>query len=379
MHIIDSGGLYGAEMVLLNLAKEQARRGDFAVLASIGSRFEREKPLEVEAARQGVTCIPFRFRNGPNILWAWRILRYARVEGFDIIHSHGYKANILLGFMPRKIRRIPLVTTLHGWTSIDRLSKLKLYEWVDKKSLRFIDRVVVVSRAMLPLLNGYPRENHKVQVINNGLSYVVPSREKNIDPKIKSFCSEGFILGSIARLSHEKGHMFLLEAMDKLLLDGMDVRLVLIGDGPDRAALEKQIGEQGLQERVLLPGYKEDAKSYMFLFDVFVLPSLTEGLPITLLEAMQTGTPVVATKVGGVPEALEGGGAGMLVAPRDSKGLAEAIKALYVDPDLGNRLAEKAKTVFTNKYSSQRMAEQYEMVYESAIHFRAEKFRRDIS
>ena len=117
LHIIDSGGMYGAEVMLLNLVEEQIRQGLSPVIASIGGVQSGEKPLELEAHKRGFPLKIFRMRPGPNLIGAMEILKYAKSTRCDLLHSHGYKGNILFGFLPKKIRRLPLVATLHGWTS----------------------------------------------------------------------------------------------------------------------------------------------------------------------------------------------------------------------------------------------------------------------
>ena len=113
----------------------------------------------------------------------------------------------------------------------------------------------------------------------------------------------------------------------------------------------------------MLPGYREDAKKYLPYFNLFVISSLTEGLPITLLEAMHAGVPIVSTRVGGVPEVLNNGKAGILVDTPSSQNLADAIKKLISFPEVGERMAEKAKTIVRQNYSSQNMAAQYLNIY----------------
>jgi glycosyltransferase involved in cell wall biosynthesis len=137
----------------------------------------------------------------------YKLLRFAQCEGIDILHSHGYKGNILFGLVPKRVRRIPLVATLHGWTWTGGWDRMRIYEWLDRLSLRFIDRVVVVTEGMKDRVG-----NKRVYVVNNG----IPSDESGlsthdsktyvpIDPTISPFCRDGFTIGAIGRLSPEKG------------------------------------------------------------------------------------------------------------------------------------------------------------------------------
>jgi len=297
------------------------------------------------------------------------MLRFAWRGGYDLIHSHGYKANILLGMVPRAIRRIPVVATLHGWTSTGKLNKMRLYEWMDSLSLHFIESVVLVNRAMRARVR-----LNRIHIVDNGippLTCSLPGMGQGdqilVDHKITDFCRTGFTFGAIGRLSEEKGFGLLLEAIRSVSETYSDVRLVIIGEGGERQFLEAKAAELGISERVIFPGYRVRASRYLPCFDTFVLSSLTEGLPIVILEAMQAGVPIIATKVGGVPEVLEHGKAGMLVDSSDPVALSKAMIQLMEEPALRSGLAGRARKVVQEKYSSRRMAEEYQNIYNDLV------------
>jgi glycosyltransferase involved in cell wall biosynthesis len=379
LHIIDSGGLYGAEAVLLNLVGEQIKLGLSPTICSIGEPDISEKPLEIEALKRGFDVKKFRMRPGPNIVGAWKILKFAHGKHFNLMHSHGYKGNILFGFIPKKVRKMPLITTLHGWTSINSMTRMRLFEWLDVWSLYFIDAVVLVNKAMQS--NSKLRNSARINfyVINNG----IPDSDTNtpihqhsnthsnlssLDGKIIDFCKKGYTIGAIGRLSPEKGFSNLLEAVRIVSLEDNDFRLVIIGEGGERNSLENRIKELCLQSRVLLPGYRKDAKRYLPYFKVFALSSFTEGLPITILEAMHAGVPILSTRVGGVPEVLDDGKAGILVDPMSPTDIARGILKLRSNPEIRKEITERAKEILRKKYSSERMAFQYFAIYKRLIH-----------
>ena len=370
LHVIDSGGMYGAEVMLLNLVAEQLRQGMEPVIASIGDPRCGEKPLETEARRRGLRVETFRMRPGPNIVGVCRVLRFARRIGSDILHSHGYKGNILFGMMPKKLRRIPIVATLHGWTWTGGWDRMRIYEWLDRLSLRFIDRVVVVNRAMSEMVNF-----KGLHVVNNGIPIAagdvsgIPEEEKcQEDLGIEAFCRGGFTIGAIGRLSPEKGFQILLEAVKEVAKINPKVRLVILGDGDERGILEARIKSLGIEQRVLMPGYVANAAGrFLPLFRAFVLSSLTEGLPIVILEAMQAGVPIVATRVGGIPDVLENGKAGILVDSRSSKKLAEGIRILMSDTTSAKRMTDIAMDLVKTKYSASVMGQKYREIYEDLI------------
>jgi glycosyltransferase involved in cell wall biosynthesis len=375
LHIIDSGGLYGAEIMLLNLVAEQTMLGIEAVIASIGEKGIEEKPIEAEAYQRGLSMRKFRMRPGPNIFGALKILNFARGQGFNILHSHGYKSNILFGLLPRSLRKIPMVSTLHGYTHVVGFSRMRLYEWLDAHSLRFIDAVVLVDQSM----RGHPRlkkhNSSNFHVINNGIplqpavisdkpsDLAIPPYD-HVQKKIIDFCSQGFTIGAIGRLSDEKGFNFLVKSLHILREKGNDVRVIVIGEGGQRTQLEDLAASLKLNDYVLFPGYIPDAKALISHFDIFALPSLTEGLPICLLEAMDAKIPIIASAVGGIPAALSRGKAGLLVKPGNPPSLADGIIKLMTDSKLARQVCANAYHRRKNFYSSRLMAEQYLNAYQ---------------
>jgi glycosyltransferase involved in cell wall biosynthesis len=298
------------------------------------------------------------------------VLSYAQKNGFDILHSHGYKGDVAFGFLPRGVRKIPLVSTLHGWTSTGGLSKNRIYEWLQRKSLKHIDAVVLVHRGMLSNPELKKVRGVHFHIVNNAIPFDPATQQtqqtqQTLDRTIVQFCQQDFTLGSIGRLSPEKGYNYLIEALDRLVKDGLDARLVIIGEGGERGSLERLASELGIADRVLLPGYRDGAKRYLPLFNVFVLSSLTEGLPITLLEAMRAGTPVAATRVGGIPDVL--GEAGILVQPESPVALAEAIGRIQGNEALASRLSAAARRALKVRFSSPVMASGYLKIYQSVL------------
>jgi glycosyltransferase involved in cell wall biosynthesis len=368
LHIIDSAGVYGAEVMLLDLMKAQGNLGVRPTLGSIGRKGQAQKDIEREADRLGVDVVRFTAFNGPDVGAGRRIAGHARSHAFDVIHTHGYKGSILLGFLPRSARPTPMIRTLHGWTNTRTFSRRGIYQKLDVLSLRRAEAVVAVSRGMLerPPLRGNRRLD--VRVIENGIA---PPKWRTLEAdfdEVTRFCDAGgFVIGAIGRLSREKGYHHLIEAAGILVERGVEARLVIIGDGPARGSLDALIAERGLRGRVLLAGYREDARQYLPCLDVCAMSSLTEGLPITLLEAMHAGVAVVATAVGGIPELLEDGEAGLLVEPGAPKAMAGAIERLHRDPALRETLSGEAGRIAAGRYSARAMARAYLGVYEEMI------------
>ena len=363
VHIIDSDGLNGAEIMLLNLMEEQRRMDLKPVLLSLGDSGTGENSLEAEARKRMLEVIPFRTRRGYSLQGALEIARRARETNAALLHSHGYKGDILVGSLPRKIRHMPMVRTQHGRTSVARLSRIGMYEALDSLIIRGLDAVIEVNEA------GLQRRDGKTFVIENGIPELEfdSASAYSADPVVREFCKNSFIIGTLSRLSEEKGLVHLIAALSAVCSRYPRVKCLVLGEGPLKNMLQSLVNEAGLADRVLLAGYRNYAYHYLPCFNIFALPSLTEGLPISLLEAMQAEVPIVATRVGGIPRVLENGRTGVLVRPGDPEELAAAIFALLSDPLGARAMGRHARAAALTNYSSRRMAENYQRVYETVL------------
>jgi len=358
LHVIDSAGLYGAEQVLLNCVEEQLNLGCEPMICSIGNPGVGDKALEVEARRRHLPLVRFRIRRGPNFYSAYKIATFARRNGFDVIHSHGYKGNVLFGLLPRFMRGLPVVSTAHGWTARQKVGRMALYQWLDAYALRLVEHTVVVSNSMLQLrpFDRLPR----VSVIRNGLDiggFVPPEREaRNLN---------SILIGSAGRLSPEKGFPYLIEALSVVRKAGLDARLIVAGEGRERRRLEELIEKLGLSTFVQLPGYCADMTGFLRKIDTFVVSSLTEGTPMCVLEAIRAGTPIIGTNVGGIPEMLAHGHGGIVVEPGNVSELARAIQLTARDAVGSRERARTAHNHIKRKYDRSVMAKSYCALYTS--------------
>jgi len=368
LHLIHSAGVYGAEAVLLYLAREQRACGHEPVIGSIRNPGTAQTPFEARASSWGLAVAPISIpprRPTPGVMRT--MLHAVRDVAPDVLHSHGYKANILLGPLPRRWRG-PMVTTLHGWTAPRLLSALWLYERLDQFCLRRIDSIVVVARHMLrlPALRHIP--SSRTQVIENG----IPSLSERLADlaardcaplpgELVDFVARRPTLVAIGRLSPEKGFLLLLEAFSRARLTGAaEAQLVIVGEGPERAQLAQRIPELALAGCVRLAGYVDGADRLLQHAHGFVMSSLTEGLPLVLLEAMQWSVPILATAVGAIPDLLAEQG-GLLVPPNDVEALAGGITRLLAADAPRTVLADARAASET--YTSVAMARRYLDVY----------------
>ncbi|MBS3804740.1 MAG: glycosyltransferase, partial [Oleiphilaceae bacterium] len=260
LHLIDSGGLYGAEKMLLALVSEQIKQGLEPMILSAAEPDIEHKALETEARRLGLPVIPWRMKPGFNLRDSLAIIRWAQSEGYEVFHSHGYKFNVLIGLWPERIRKIPLMATLHGYVKAPRFTKSWLYESLDRLALRQMRCVVVVAEAMKKDIPRGLAESGSVRVIPNGLDTALLEKAANepLESELASFFEnhEPVVLG-VGRLSPEKGFDRLIEAFKAVKDRHTDAGLVIIGEGNQRKSLEQGIRKLGLTDSVIMPGYYE--------------------------------------------------------------------------------------------------------------------------
>jgi glycosyltransferase involved in cell wall biosynthesis len=368
MHLIDSGGFYGAEVMLLNLMVAQKKLGLEPVLYSMGKPGNGEKEIERRARQQGIEVIVVRMGAGLNPYGTYQILLTAKAKSIDILHSHGYKGNILAGLIPKFVRKLPLICTVHGWTNTSPMSKLALYEWLDRRLQCYKDAVVAVNKLLLEdtRLTTAKISADRLFVVNNGIDpdpEVGNAADTEEHLRIRDFTREGFIIGAIGRLSREKAYAHLLEATALLHNDGHNVRLVLVGDGPLYDELNQKAAALGIADIVLFAGYLANASQFLRYFNVLAISSLSEGLPITLLEAMRARIPVVSTRVGGIADVISDGKSGLLVPPANVQALSSALSRMICEPAIRDTFSRQAGLDLKQHYSSDKMAGNYLDIY----------------
>ena len=368
VHVIDSEGMYGAEVVVLNLIEAQRAAGHRSSLLSLGGIGTSQKQIELEALKRDLDVRALRFRDGINIRGALTILAHARQLDAQVIHSHGYKSDILLGIIPRNYRRIPVLSTLHGWTSTSICSKIWLYETLQALMATTLDRVVAVS-ARIQEQRRLRMFGVKPVIVNNGIPILdfTGGEPWARLPHLPDHRKRGWKIISVGRLSPEKGFAVLIEAIGRVTVRGTNISLVLVGDGPEATALKRAAERARVADRVFLTGYREKAYRFIPDFDLFVLPSFSEGSPITLLEAMQAGVPILATSVGEIPRLLDYGNLGRLVEPRDPAVLAKALIEIFGNINEARQKASQAKETAIREYSLMRTAERYIALYKEIV------------
>lgn len=273
-----------------------------------------------------------------------------------VVHAHGYRADLVAGSAARALG-LPRVSTVHGFTGGDW--KNRLYERLQLRAFRQFGAVIAVSRPIRDRLlrQGLPAE--RIAVIPNAWAPAPPSPRGPARARL-GLKDTDFAIGWVGRLSAEKGADVFLAALAAGA--GRDAVPVIVGDGRERAALERQAADLGLGARVRWAGMVPQAAALFPGFDCYVLSSRTEGTPIALFEAMAAGVPIVATRVGGVPDVLTESEA-LLVPPEDPAALAVAITAVRQDPAAAAARAARAGEVLARRFAPGPWLEQHLALY----------------
>ncbi len=363
MEMIDKPVLGGGPAALLLLAGH-LDRGLFEVFICSGG----DGPLADQARRKGLAVIQAPLDKKLHFRSRHEIASVLKELKIDILHTHGGVAG-LHGRTAARLARTPAVVhTLHGIHYLHYRNPLlrRLHVLLERRCSRFTDRLVLVCQSDLRRARKHRlAPEGKMTVILNGLD--VPY-EPGADDLARKRSELGWapgraIVGTVARLHRQKGVIHLLRAGRKILDAVPESIIVAVGGGPQAARMRREARRLGLGERCLFLGAREDATALMALFDIFVLPSLWEGLPFVLMEAAALGNPIVASAVDGVPEILDDGRTGLLVPPGDPEALAAAVIRLLRDRDEARRLAERAKSIIPPRFPLSRMVEQTQNLY----------------
>ena len=360
LHLIDSGGFYGAERVLLELLIELRHSAYQGILGCFIEPHAAEPEIARRARAEGLTVHLFPSRRGLDRNSAAGIRDYVNAHGIALIHCHGYKPNIICSlFMDR---RIPRVSTAHGWAQGSGL-KISLYNWLDRLALKKMDGIVGVSEALVQQLRGAGVTARRVWRIPNGIR--VLGEGQTAPQEVVKGNSDGYIvLGAVGRLAPVKGYAYLLEAMQEVVPMYPHCRLIIAGDGPLKQQLECLRDQLGLRQFVHFAGCFDDMEEFFRQIDVFLMPSLSEGLPMALLEAMAYRKACIASEVGGVPEVLSSPDVGILVPPAQPSAIAKAILSVMRDADGRALMGEKARRVVLQRFSVESMAAKYLEFYD---------------
>ena len=348
---------------LLQVIPEINRRGRFeVVLCAFGNANEKDSPFLVACRERGIQVVVLRqkFHWDPTPM---RVLRKLLQPPGSLLQTHGYK-EAMFGLMLKRMTGRPWIAFQHGTT--EENMKVRLYHRLDRLLTRHADVIVSVSRE-LAYRTLAPRQRRKLTIIENAID-AAPSgglaRGRTLRDQLGV---KGWMIACIGRLSHEKGQAFLLEAAGRLVRQGALFTLVFAGEGPDREALVAKAQTEGVSGYVRFLGHVKRMSELYANLDMLVLPSLKEGMPNVILEAMQWHLPIVSTSVGAVPEMLVHGASALLVHPGDAMAFARAVAALMGDREKALRMGHKAHAALYPRFAPEKRVERFEALYSRVL------------
>lgn len=364
LHLLSSTGVHGAETMAIELIRQIHRLGVIPYLGLLETRGPTNAEITRRARPYVLDHSVLPCRGQLDIRSIYLLRRYMREHDVHVLHSHGYKAD-LYALLARLGTRVRLVSTCHNWLGKDL--KMRAYAALDKRLLRRFDAVAGVSADVVSELCRYV-PSHRVVRIGNGVD---PEAFRRLMPSERAKQELGLpakpLLGFVGRLTREKGVHDVLYAAQALRHERCDFQLLIIGDGEERQALEQQAQALGIASAVTFTGTRADMPLLYSALDVFVLPSYQEGFPMSVLEAMACGVPVIATRVGDVPEIVEQGATGLLVPPGDRSALQAAIAQLLTDAQKRHDLGAAGHRRLCERFTSNAMARRYRALYEEVL------------
>lgn len=362
IHFTDSNTFGGTEQVLLQILEGLDRQCWRPVL--FFHSMPELAPLLKKAQHLGV-----KLRTVPRIQTIQDIgrlpgfIRALRAERPSIFHAHlSWPLACKYGLVASVLTRVPaVVATAHLYFD---LRHRRLLHAQPRLIAACVDRYLAVSRAVADQLIGdFGIPASKVQIVQNGVSIARFSRPANAALRAEFVLGTSPVVLMVGRLEKQKGQRYLIEAATQI----QEARFIFVGEGPDRAALEAQAQALGVGERVAFLGHREDIPDLLACCDLFVLPSLYEGLPLAILEAMAAGKPVIASDIRGNDEVVINGETGLLVPDADSTALAGAIRAVLSDHAFAQRLAEAGRARVCHEFAEDNMVSNVAQVYDDTL------------
>jgi glycosyltransferase involved in cell wall biosynthesis len=355
--------MYGAEAVIESLARTLPSLGIETCVGHVryagGSHIFR-----LEDHINSVEVIPFEHRGRLDPGLVFQLKKAMKRLGIDAIHSHGYKPDFY-GGAAAMLLRLPRLATCHLWTRAT--TDLCRYAKLDMLALRRFDRVIAVSRPILEELLASGITSDKLSLVPNGIratAFVAGS------PTYRSvFDTDAIVFGMACRQVAAKGIDLALRAAAHVMECVPQARLLIAGDGPKLDEYCRLANTLGLAEKVRFIGRSNSIPDFYASLNVFLLPSIDEGLPIALLEAMAAGLPVIATAVGSVDEVLHNNLNGLLIPPGDVAEIESAMLALAASRELRQQLGAAARSSVLTNHTDRQMAAKYADLYCATVSY----------
>ena len=360
LQLIDGFRIGGAELNLLEQIENfDKKKYDITVCS-----FSDAGSLKSEFERLGlrVILITRKHRFDPTVFF--KLLQLIRENKFKIVQTTLFYADVV-GTLVAHFSKVPLVISLetasHNNVFYAKLHRRFLY-WL---AMRYVTCVIAVSQEVKDSIVKWAKVvPEKIKVIPNAVNLnIFKPTNNNLKQELGIFDSYP-VLGVVARLSKVKGHTYLIQAVKKIVRDFPKTKCLFVGDGECRNELEEQVKQLELENNFLFLGFRKNVADLLHQMDIFILPSVSEGLPNVVVEAMACSKPVVGSNVGGIPEAIKNGINGTLVPPKDIDALASTILNLAKDKELQIQMGKNGRKLVEEKYSLEHQIQQFEDLYQ---------------
>ncbi len=351
-------GFYGAERWILALAKHVSPnkiRCDLVVTAESGNQ---DLELSHQYKTLGLDAYEIPMRNKFDFSAIAKLVQLIREKQIDIIHTHGYKSDIM-GVIAARKAGISCIATPHGFSDTKDV-KLNLFIWAGCQALRFTAKVVPLSQQLLSDCKRIGVPTSKTLYIQNGVDlseveeYKIPERMPDAEKRI----------GFVGQMIRRKNIFDLLDVFNALYAKHPGTRLILLGDGPQRKELEAYSKTLTSQSNIEFLGFRKDRLALLKSFDLFAMTSTLEGIPRCLMEAAAAQVPIAAYDIPGVDQLISHDKTGLLAPLGDKQQLLAHWETLLFKPETASRLSEQAKSYVYEHYSAQRMAREYTELFE---------------
>lgn len=321
-----------------------------------------------------IKLFPLSVHNRFDLRTPYHLARIVRENAVTILHSHGGGRADFFIYLASKLVNIPVkITTVANlverWFDVHPI-QLSVYKKIQRKAEKAFDHFICVSDYLADhLMRQHGLDRTKINTIYNGVDLNYFDEVPNY-PNVKNeFLQRGeqILIGAVGRLVPEKGLKYLLAAIPNVLKRFSEARLLLVGDGPLRTDLERIVTDLDLTGKVTFVGFRSDMREILSALDILVLPSLLEGFPMIILEAMAMAAPIVASDIPGIREQLIDGKSGILVPTKDSNALASAITRMLEDKQAARRIGLEARKTVDEKFSIEKMVAETESLYLSLL------------
>jgi glycosyltransferase involved in cell wall biosynthesis len=357
LHVDPEKAFHGGERQVVGLLRHLAARGHQNVLAAAPGGALASLVYPAEARFR-----PLAIRNDLDLLAALRLRRLIAAENPHVLHFHTSRAHAMSLWLGRHSRRRAVVTRRMDYPLRRGLRTELLYN-------RAVAAVVAISEDVRRRLLAAGVRPERISLIHSAVepSPEPPGPAARSGARARLGLSDEATIGIVAALERRKGHDVLLRALARLREAVPRACCLVCGDGSERASLERLADELGVRGLVRFLGEQRQIADVLAALDVFVQPSRYEGLGVAVLEAMAAGLPVVASRVGGIPEAVQEGKTGLLVAKEEPEALAAAIAELLQDPARAARMGAEGRRRVLAEFSMEAMADRYERLYQDLI------------